>query len=357
MAGIIGAIIAAGFVVFIFNAQTLPYQIRIEPSAPENPVSNRPSSQSKVDQKFVIEIYVLDELSNLPLADAEVYLNGAYVCRSDSNGICRIQDVKEGSHNLMIKYIKEEKNQQIRVDQSSTRFQFVLKAPRTITVRLVDTETRKPIQGVKIFIEGSQLSFTSRLPTDDQGRTTIESIPPGDYQVRLENIPFVPSKLLSVGSSSSVEVDVDMPNPRLTGSLKCQESGILDRFGTCTVTLSNLRHERPISSQGTVVLLFVYIDNQLQETDIMNLGDIPVGGSVTKVSNQLKSFRFGVQETVIAVILEGWRYTPESQTQIGEYNAPPSLVASAVRGITQYCGQNPDICVKVVTGIISFIAG
>lgn len=314
----------------------------------------------KVERELNVKVKVYDELTNEPLEDVSVYFDGLFKGKTSPDGSLLITKIKEGSHSIRVEYKQVSKDVTQVITFESNEVIIKIKAPRTITIELKDSETGKPIDFMKIFLEGISITYRSFLETDDDGRTLIPDVLPGTYQIRLEGVPTLvkPSKQIIIGADEFISVTVDMPNPRFQGSLNCNEKlGFFDVYGVCEVTVKNINYERGIVTQDTVVILLVYLQDEngnyvLVDKDLLDFEPILPGDSRPKTSTDLYGFQFGKQETVVAIIFEGWKYTPQSNEQIGEITLPISLVEQAINDGINYCKQNFGECVKVISGII-----
>jgi TonB family protein len=95
------------------------------------------------------------------------------------------------------------------------RYQFVLKVelPKTATLKGVvrDRQSGKPVQGVKVDIDGIGV-----LETDAEGRFEKQDIVPGKRSLKLEGQGITPTQLeenLEAGKTTEVRYEVSLPAP------------------------------------------------------------------------------------------------------------------------------------------------
>lgn len=314
----------------------------------------------EVERVFPIDITARDEITGDELKNAEIYLDGSFKGSTGSNGLYTIDSVKEGNHNLRVSYEGVDGDPKpIVVSGTQTEFTVSLIAPRSITFILADSETGKPIDNEEVSLESTTASsYHSTQETGNDGKVIIDNIIPGSYKIILNDVNSIskPNKLISIGSESSLDVDLDMPNPILTGSISCDEHGLLDRYGECIVKLKNQASDKSVPTQDTVVLLFAYIDDELVDSDILDFGSILVGDETEeKTTKQMYGFKFNKEEKVVAIIFENYPYMPENDNFVGGVSVSPGLVETAIGDAIEYCTANPHVCAKTVSGLLGAV--
>lgn len=318
-----------------------------------------------------IEVKIVDELTNNPVKDGEIRLDGAYKGKTSASGTLEIKDVKEGTHTIDIEYKQISTNEAIDVTSDQRSFTVRIKAPRSVTLKLKDSETGKPIVGYSVLLKNSEI-YRSIDDTDDYGRVEIKDVLPGNYKLEVVNAPrdiharSDPSKLITIGRGSSIDAEVDMPNPKFEGTINCEQKGCIfcDKYGVCDVKLTNVEssNENTIRSEHTLVFLFVFVEEEKGSGDyelktvgkhILDFGSLSPGESKTKTSENLNEFAWNKEEIVVAVIVEGWTYTPENQKNVGEVKVPTSQLEKLTERVISYCKQNPQVCADVARKIIA----
>lgn len=321
-------------------------------------VSNSNSFTFKVSRTLSVNINVKDELTNNPLENAEVYIDGGYKGKTDSSGSFKIIDIKEGSHNLEIRYKSISKSQSIQVSSSQNNFELKIKAPRTITMELKDTETNKPINGMTIFLESSTSTYRSILPTDDNGRTTIENIMPEDYHIRLEGATgnqIKPSKLFTVSNSNIISETVDMPNPRFQLTVIPNDPWCMSGGITVDVKIANVGDE--VSEDTTAIVLEYNIRGNTTELigkDVIRFGGIAKGEITSvKTTKSLPNPCWDKQDIVV-LVFDGSKYVPKEDLS-SKLNIPQDKIIGIMSNALDYCNTNSLECVNAVGGFIGDI--
>lgn len=326
------------------------------------------TEESKVVNEIDYNVRVQDELTNKPLQDAFVYLDGKFIGKTSNKGELTVDSVEFGKHSLRADYKGESNILTEEISELNNRATIYIKAPRTITLELKDSETNRPINDVKVFLETTNgKAHYNPLSTTDEGKTQFNDILPGDYQIRIEEFPNAkPSKLVTIGASDFITAEVDMPNPRFRGSsIVCEEKFILfeGHYGVCSVTLKNDGNR---DSEDTTVVLRIYKQEDGEFVKIggetLNFGSIPKGDSVSLTTERHKEFSGSYEEYVVAVIYEGWRYTPEDTSKLDDATIPQGIMNKFVTETANWCSDDIQRCGetaaeigKAVVGIIGMI--
>ncbi len=317
-----------------------------------------------------ITITVKDELDNTLLEDVDVYLQGEWKGKTNTQGKLEIKDVSNKDYSLNVKYKGADKTEVITVNQFQKEFTVLLKAPKSVIFTLTDTETNKPITFENVFLESTgSAAYSSTRETDDIGKVKIDDIFPGDYRVTLQAVEsrVKPSKVINIGSSKEIVVSLDMPNPELIASgLSCTEwwATITDWHGKCSVTIKNTESERSIATKDTAVVILVYLEDdsgnaQLVNKDVINIGRLLPSQEKKVTTKELTGFQWGKKEKIVAVLVEGWKYVPEDQKLMGEVNMPVSVTERWLKdlgdALVDYCTGDIVQCGKTIADVIGII--
>ncbi len=334
----------------------------------EKIVSSEPKEDNLLQQSNIISevdyrISVKDELTSKPLENAFVYLDGTFIGKTSKQGDIVLEKVKMGKHSLRADYKGESNILTEEVSNTNTYTTILINAPRTVTLELKDSETNRPINDVKVFLETTNgKAHYSPLSTDDEGKTQFNDILSGDYQVRIEEFPNAkPSKLVKINENDFITVNLDMPNPKFEGSsIHCEETHYLigDNYGICTVTLKNNGN---MESKATSVILNVYKYDNGEYTKIdsntLDFDNIPQGKSKSLSSVIFKTFSRSYEEYAVAVIYDGHKYTPEDKSQIGGVTMPQGLLDKFQTETVEWCSNDIQRCGETIAGVAKAVVG
>lgn len=362
---IVGLIIAG---IFFYLGAKSSLTGNVVDTGSEKIVTSEPKEDNLLQQSNIIsevdyKVSVKDELTGKPLENAFMYLDGEFVGKTSKQGEIVLENVKIGKHSLRADYKGESNILTEEVSEINTDTTILINAPRTITLELKDSETNRPINDVKVFLETtSGKAHYSPLSTDDEGRTQFNDILPGDYQVRIEEFPNVkPSKLVKINENEFITANLDMPNPKFEGSsIHCEETHYLigDNYGICTVTLKNNGN---IESKATSVILNVYkYDNGTYtkiDSDTLDFDNIPQGESESLSSVKFKTYSRGYEEYAVAVVYDGSDYTPEDKSQIGGVTMPQGLLDKFQTETVEWCSDDIQRCGETVAGVAKAVVG
>jgi hypothetical protein len=321
------------------------------------------NQQSNTKEDITYKVVVEDELTNDPLEDAFIYLDGSLAGKTSRKGELYIENVKMGKHSIRAEYKGQSDVKTADISEEDNELVINLIAPRTITLELKDSETNKPISDVKVFLEATNgKAHYNPLSTADDGKTQFNDVLPGDYQVRIEEFPEAkPSKLVTVEDKNFISVDVDMPNPRFRGSsINCKEEipFLGESYGECTV---NLKNDGNTDSKDTTVLLYIYKEEDGSFIKIgeetLDFGSVANGQIVSKTTKRFDVFSRFTTEHVVAVIYEGWKYTPEDDSQIGDVTIPPTLMNKFIADSATWCSENIQQCAETATNTAKTVVG
>ncbi len=331
----------------------------------------------KVTRKLSISISVVDEITKEPVEDAEIYIDGSYKGRTDPAGSYSVSFVEEGTHVLEVKKGNISDSTTIYVTPENTAFQISIKLPRTITIVVKDKETQLPVNGFYVEIRNEETGETikSLFKTTDEGKTKLANVLPGEYRLEVDvptdlyKTDYKPTAYITItGEESEIEVEVEMPHPRFRGSLSCKDR-CLFAPDCCYVTLTNKSWQKGITTEDTTLQLFVLRKAENGEYEIISteqykFGRIAPGQEVKAIKGEGCENEEGIRvrgldcllpETVVAVVFEGWRWTPQNAKPIGSITIPESELAKITKKVIKYCEQNPSVCanaIKYIAGIL-----
>jgi iron complex outermembrane receptor protein len=87
----------------------------------------------------------------------------------------------------------------------------------TLTGRVTDAETGRPLPGVNVIVDGADDGSPRGTSTGPQGRFALESLPPGTYTVQARFVGYAPrSREVEVSAGGSVRVRFQL-SPRTVG--------------------------------------------------------------------------------------------------------------------------------------------
>jgi hypothetical protein len=274
-------------------------------------------------------------------------------------------------------------------------------AQGTVILYLEDTETCKPIGRVGniyplVFIDDVVQGFVS-----DTGKIRIEKLSPGSHKFTI-NIPYYGNYTdyinVNAWQTTDVKVTVDMPNPIFDIAIHVEQNALRTE-GTIYITITNTG---TMPSLGTQLLLLIFRDdNPTTPVDevLLYVGEllspssysgtnslIKSNGKSQLISNQFypyirpfeppkyyfepkiytntktlawktSAFDPGVSETIVAVILDNWQFTPQNRKVMGEINIPvdqlESLIASVMNWIKDRFGPILDAIVTIALNKLS----
>jgi hypothetical protein len=273
-------------------------------------------------------------------------------------------------------------------------------AQGTVILYLEDTETRKPIGRVGniyplVFIDDVVQGFVS-----DTGKIRIERLSPGSHKFTV-NIPYYGNytDYVNVNAWQTLDttVAVDMPNPIFDVAVHVEQHYGGEK-GTIYVTITNTGN---MPSMHTQLLLLIFRDDSPTtpvDEALLYVGELsppPFTGTsgLTKsdvksqpVSNQFFqyirpfqppkyyfepklytntktltwetwAFEPGVSETIVAVVLDNWPYTPQNRQVVGEISIPvdqqESIIATVMDWIKNHLGPILDAIVTIALNKLS----
>lgn len=325
------------------------------------------TQKNKVINEVDYEVKVNDEFTGKAIGNAEIYLDGKLVGKTSSDGKFTIPSVEFGKHNLRAEY-KGKISDILNKDVSEINNNAILyiEAPKTITLTIKDSETGNPIDRENIFLKSidGKASF-STMRTDDNGKVKFEEISPGDYTVSIESYNANPSSSIEIKSEDDVLVNLDMPNPRFRGSMSCDTTSPLlrDSWIECKVSIKNEYYRRGMDSTDTSVLVVLYTKKKGEDfknvnRQLLNFEDIQIGKEETLPTKSFYEYsRFDEETKVIAIVYDGWKYTPEDYSKIGGIELSQDLFDKLTTNAVDWCANNIGECAEGAKTIAGIFAG
>src|SRR3990172_12426087 len=160
-------------------------------------------------KNFDISIKVVNEYTNEPIEGAVIYLDGSDVGVTNQDGTKIIKNVLKGSHNIEAIYKSISSKTAIEVF-SASNFNVKIKAHISVKLTIRDLESSNAVKNVRVYLDGSYKDTT--LST---GEVVIKDVLPGTYTLSLDEVTGRPSARITIGTESSLNIEMDMPNPDL----------------------------------------------------------------------------------------------------------------------------------------------
>lgn len=376
------AIIALGFVLAnptglfsqITPTTTTPTSLTTQTtitSIPATPTSlttqtTTSSSSSTTTIPYVdISVKTVNEYTNEPIADADVYLDGSIACKTGQDGACIIKNTLKGSHNLEATY--KGISSKISIDVSPTiNFNVKIKAPVDVMLTVKDTETNNFVKATKISLEDRNGKSIVTDTTTQEGTVLVKDIIPAEYRLSVY-IPDEqglttswPSQYKSIGFEKQATIEVDMPNPDLKVSVTTHQNFWHTEF-YCDITVTNngnyvskvpmaicalyekdnINISKPVSFVGSSTALF---------RDIAANG----GSEMVETPKINKAWNPVTSQDVVVIIYDSNPYGPD-RTQDVAMQTSQNFGARVVSDTYAYCSSNQEKCIKLGASFVSDI--
>jgi len=296
---------------------------------------------SPISNEADIKIIVLDEFTNNPVREAKVSLDGGSETLTSSDGSITFSSVEFGEHRVRVEYKEQVKDETITVSLTENQFTITIPAPKTIDVKILDTETGNPVKNQEIYMDGKKIGSTTQ-----NGDIMIRDVMPGTYVLSLDKVKTSPNTKLTVyATGDSYTVSVDMPNPLFTVAGKLESSMIPGNTNKATVEIANTGK---ISSEGTIAVVLEYQEEpfKLIDKDIISFGEIPATGIPVEKESRALSNPWLVYEDVVIVVFDKNEYIPERDWSV-QLSVPKDAISSWVSQSMNYCNQNAKDCAEI----------
>lgn len=307
----------------------------------------------KVERTSVITISVSDELTGNPVRSAAVYFDGVYKEETPASGTLEIRDVKDGQHQIEVRYKNLSTEESIMVTQTATSFSLSIPVPRTVTLAISDEETGLPVSEMRVFIDGSEEGITT-----EEGEIIIEDILPGTHKAEIDVPGYIgrKEKYFDVGIQERIPLIIDMPNPEFQIAVSGESHWqIWYELGEVCVELVNVGNA---DSKSTIVLVLVYREDDLSnpiDSEILNFPSlVPIqhgGESETRYWNDV-NFVLGPSEIIVTIVFDGWTYTPQNEQVLSQITVPSSMLAELTYSVTNYLKEHPEVIVNTIAKIV-----
>ncbi len=156
------------------------------------------------DDRFAL--VVKDDVTGLPLTDAEVAIEGVVRGMTDSRGAITLQLPREKVYNIRVKkegYQDYNGRQVIGKDEALVTI-LLSKAPYNVFVSVFD-ENKEPVEGALVTVNGKEAGVTNKF-----GRLTLEGYLGGDYNLTVSAGEYadshVPLSINAQGQDVTVEL-------------------------------------------------------------------------------------------------------------------------------------------------------
>jgi hypothetical protein len=228
----------------------------------------------------------------------------------------------------------------------------------SISLTLRDFGSQKPIGKVdggyvQVLLGGVDAGYLN-----DNGELEIDGVPEGSQNLTLI-IPSYGQKRQNVeitsGENTPVDILIDMPNPIFDLTIDCTTGWLFEQYGDITVSLTN---SGDLASEHTSVLIIVYNADDTSTPldthtfDFPSLVPIKDGGqSYTPETWRCNNFRYGSKEIIVAVVFDGWAYTPQNEQVINEVSVPSSLFTQVSNSVAGYLSNHPEVIVETVAKV------
>ncbi len=119
---------------------------------------------------------------------------------------------------------------EVETGQTVRNVRIVLPRPATLTGTIRDEETRRPVAGAVVKLDGIVGGGASAGPpatSDEQGNFSLQNVPPGPFSVRVEHNAYTSRIVagLTTRGSSSIREDINL-KPRGDGGAASELEGI-----------------------------------------------------------------------------------------------------------------------------------
>ncbi|MCW4016518.1 MAG: hypothetical protein NWF06_09125, partial [Candidatus Bathyarchaeota archaeon] len=214
--------------------------------------------------------------------------------------------------------------------------------------------TNSKVRNVEVYVDQQKAGTTT-----EQGTIACEAMPVGQHLI---SISYSGYGNLDVGyitietDTTSLDLFVDMPNPKLTVSITMDTRLTLglppDEVGTATITVGN---QGNLASKDTMALITVYEpeSEKVLDQDLIRLGSISAGEITTQDSRELDTSYWN-DECVLVVLFDGSDYISEENLR-SLINAQGSTVDDLVYAVTDYLADNPEVIGKIIDAALCFI--
>ena len=322
---------------------------------------------AKDDQAFELSLKtqknntlkVVEKLSGDPVSGALVSLDGESVGLTAADGTLLLDSSYSGEHVVEISYLDVSTSRSIDLSDVKDVFTIKIDISQSITLEIKDSETEKSVSGWDVILENSRLTrIGARTGLD--GKTEVMGVIPGSYDISLHSsAPGINAsysgELVIPAGINPLSVNIDMPDPRYSGVIDCGEYGVFE-MGRCNVSVRNVEYERGMPSYDADVFLFVFTGSnrsgaggfELAGQHLKHIPALSQGEVYSAYFDSLTEFEGNKKEIIVALILEGWDYSPQNERSAGRDDVSATELSDLVRKIKEHCADESAICPQVL---------
>ncbi len=211
-----------------------------------------------------------------------------------------------------------------------------------LTLKITDTETEKPVDSVSVFVDDKYVGASMQT-----GELEIENLEYGNHKISIvtHDGQDIFEQEVNLSGDTILPVLIDMPNPDFEVTVDVKADYVAFReLGRISITLKNTGK---IISQDTIALVFVYIEDNTESpiaSRIIEFGNIKSDAQpIIKEIVGIDSFVWPKVERALIIIIDKWKYTPESNQLISQDTAPYWFTIEALNNTRTYIEAHPEI--------------
>jgi hypothetical protein len=315
--------------------------------------SNSNSFTFKVSRTLFADIKVKDELTNNPIENVEIYLDGTYKGKTNSLGAFKITDIKEGSHSLEINYKTVSKSQNIQVSFTQTNFEVKIKAPRTVELMIKDKETGKAVKDVRTYLNGIEKGITTQ-----EGTLKLVDILPDNYRVTVDISGYgtLDAGYMDITTQQQITTSVDMPNPILLPTATM----VWNAWSTAVKCSIKALNTGNIATKGPVALCLVYeiVNNTpiLKGSDSILFANIASNSESPYKETKEISVPWNplTKEDIVIIFFDTYDYLPSQQETL-TLQTSSSFASQVLQDVYNYCSASPEKCAEIAGTFVGSI--
>jgi hypothetical protein len=156
------------------------------------------------DDRFAL--VVKDDVTGLPLTDAEVAIEGVVRGKTDSRGAITLQLPREKVYNIRVKkdgYQDYNGRQVIGKDEALVTI-LLAKEPYNVFVSVFD-ENKEPVEGAVVAVNGKEAGVTNKF-----GRLTLEGYLGGDYNLTVSSGAYADSHVPLLINAQGQDITIEL---------------------------------------------------------------------------------------------------------------------------------------------------
>jgi hypothetical protein len=307
-----------------------------------------------------VTLKVSDRLSGDPVSGARVSVDGENIGLTAPDGALLLDSSYSGECVVEIIYLNVSTSRSIDLSGAHDVIALKIDAPFDKLIEIKDIETGRKVSGWDILLKDSKLA-RSGTRTDADGLTLVRNIVPGSYDLYLYSSDqsvnaSYPGGVAITADNNPLSVNVDMPDPRYSGAISCNEYGVYNKMGRCNVSVKNVPYQRSMPSSGVELYLFVYTGSNASGDDnyalagqhLTRLPALSPGEVFSYVFDSLKEFEGDKKEIIVALILADWEYSSPVERSVGGNALSASDLTIFVSRIKEHCSDESSECRQVL---------